>query len=310
MPTHPPSPQGLLLRIALIALGAILAACLIAPWIYLAATSEPLRTILPALAEFPFRRFFTRTAQVAFFAGILPLLFQWRQFSPRSLGLERNPRAGRDALTGLVAALLPALLLAVLYIARDVYRPRKDLDWQPVVRILLTAGFVSCLEEFLFRGIFLGLAVQAWGRLRGAVGVTLLFAAVHFLHPPKVDIPSVRWTSGFELAAGVRDALPEGQILLSGFLTLLVAGGILAVVTLRTKSLWAAMGLHAGWILGQQGLHWFAKFQARPPDAFLPWVGPSLVSGAVPTGLVALAPLAVTALWAFFAFAARKGPPD
>ena len=55
---------------------------------------------------------------------------------------------------------------------------------------------------------------------------------------------------------------------------------------MRTRSLFLPIGLHAGWIIGQQGLQWLAKFRVKPPDALLPWVGQNVVSGAVPTGLV------------------------
>jgi membrane protease YdiL (CAAX protease family) len=70
---------------------------------------------------------------------------------------------------------------------------------------------------------------------------------------------------------------------------------LLAAVTLRTRSLWLAMGLHAGWILGQQGFLTVARFRVKPEDAMLPWVGPNLVSGAVPTGVIPVAVLVFSA---------------
>lgn len=283
------SPAGLLLRILWIALGAVLLAAIVAPWIYFFA-----QFALPVLHGFPFRRFFSRSAQVILLVGLLPLLLHWRRFSLSRLGLGRNPLARRDFFGGFLAALLPAVVVAGIWIACDVYRPRKDLSWLPLARVFLTAGVVSLLEEFLFRGILLGLAVQAWGRLRGVLVTTVVFAAVHFLHPPKVDVPVVTWASGFDQIAAIFRTLPDGRLTVLGFATLLMAGGILAVVTVRTRSLWAAIGLHAGWILAQQSLNWLAKFRPRPPEALLPWVGPSLVSGAVPTGLVSLAALGIT----------------
>jgi len=85
-----------------------------------------------------------------------------------------------------------------------------------------------------------------------------------------------------------------------GMLSLLLAGLILAVATLRTRSLFLAIGLHAGWIIGQQGLQWAAKFRIKPPEALLPWIGPNVVSGAVPTGLVPSAMLLLTMALAFY----------
>jgi hypothetical protein len=75
---------------------------------------------------------------------------------------------------------------------------------------------------------------------------------------------------------------------------------ILAFATIRTRSLWLAIGLHAGWIFCQQTLQWLAKFRVKPPEALLPWIGPNVVSGAVPTGLVPLSVLLLTAAGVWF----------
>jgi len=69
---------------------------------------------------------------------------------------------------------------------------------------------------------------------------------------------------------------------------------------LRTRSLFLAIGLHAGWIFGQQTLQWMAKFRIKPPDALLPWVGPNVVSGAVPTGLIPTGVLLLTLAITFY----------
>jgi hypothetical protein len=69
---------------------------------------------------------------------------------------------------------------------------------------------------------------------------------------------------------------------------------LLAAVTLKTQSLWPAIGLHAGWILAQQGFLAVVRFRVKPEDAMLPWIGPNLVSGAVPTGIIPVAVLLIT----------------
>jgi len=45
----------------------------------------------------------------------------------------------------------------------------------------------------------------------------------------------------------------------------------------------------------------------KPEDALMPWVGPNVVSGAVPVGLIPIATLLVTALavWVYLRYAAR-----
>ena len=49
------------------------------------------------------------------------------------------------------------------------------------------------------------------------------------------------------------------------------------------------------WIFCQQGLQWLAKYRVQPPEALLPWIGPNVVSGAVPIGLLPLGVLLLTA---------------
>ena len=58
----------------------------------------------------------------------------------------------------------------------------------------------------------------------------------------------MEWWSGFAQIVGFVDAVPPPWLLWSGFVSLVVAGLILAVATLRTRSLWLAIGLHGGWI--------------------------------------------------------------
>ena len=104
---------------------------------------------------------------------------------PGSSASTGEPHAARDAFAGVALALVPGALLAGLYLMFDVYRAKQDLVPWLLLRIAMTAGFVALVEEFLFRGVLLGLAAKAFGRWPAAAGVSLVFAGVHFLRPPK-----------------------------------------------------------------------------------------------------------------------------
>ncbi len=283
----------------------VLATCLISPLAYWTVQQLAGVSWITPIAGFPFHRFFSRTAQICLIVTLIPVAFVLGITKLRDLGLEKNPHRFADAGVGILAALLPVAVLAILYISNDIYRPRNDIEISSLFRIFLTAGFVSCLEEFLFRGVFLGLAMRSMGAVRASFLVSLIFAAVHFLRPAKPVTSEVTWTSGFSQLGAVLDNLPATPILIFGFVTLLVAGMILAWVTIKTRSLWLAIGIHAGWIVGQQGLNGFAKFRASPPEEFLPWVGPNVVSGVVPTGILPLIALGIAA--AFIAAYLRYG---
>lgn len=286
-----------LLRVAAYLGTVVLVACLLSPWLYHLAQMLAQAGIAPFLADFPFHRFFSRTAQVAALVLLWPA-FRWVGISRlEELNLRKNPARWHDLGTGIIVAFVPVLLLAACYIWFEVYRFRSSPSPTAWMRILATASVVGVIEEFLFRGVLLGLCLRAMGAAGAACFSSLIFAVVHFLRvaKPEVAVP-VEWWSGFAQLTRLFSSAPPWPVLGWGMLSLLAAGLILAFATLRTRSLFLAIGIHAGWIAGQQGLQWLARFRVKPPDALLPWVGPNVVSGAVPTGLVPLGVLGLTAL--------------
>lgn len=258
--------------------------------------SPPIYWLVHGVLDHPFHRYFSRVAQVSAIVLLVPLLFWLRIRSPREFGLERNVHPARDFLSGLGIAIAPVVLLGIGYFVFDVYRFHPEWEFAKLARIAGTAVVVAAVEEFLFRGVALGLAARLIGGCRAALAVSLVFAGVHFLKPARQPDEVVHWWSGFSQLSSVFGALPAPAVLGFAFVSLFVAGLILASAALRTHSLWLPIGLHAGWILGQQGLQWVGKTRAKPGDAFLPWVGPNVVSGAVPTGLLPLFALLLTAL--------------
>jgi uncharacterized protein len=261
--------------------------------------SPPIYWMLHETVDFPFYRYLSRVTQVTAFVLLGPLLFWLGIRSTREFGLQRNPQAMRDAMAGFALAFLPGAVLGAAYLAFDVYRIKQEMIFFLLLRIALTAGFVALVEEFLFRGVLLGLAAKAFGRWPAALGVSLAFATIHFLRPSKLPDSTIEWWSGLAHIARVFDAAPPPPILVLGFVSLFVAGMILAAATFRTRSLWLPIGIHAGWIFCQQALQWLAKYRVKPADALMPWVGPNVVSGAVPTGVLPLAALLLTgaAVW-------------
>ncbi len=259
-----------------------------------AVLAPPIYWMLHETVDFPFYRYLSRVTQVTAFILLGPLLFWLGIRSTREFGLERNPCAVRDALTGLFLALAPGVLFGAAFLMLDVYRIKQDLMPLLLLRIALTSGFVAVAEEFLFRGVLLGLAAKSFGRWPAAFGVSLAFAGVHFLRPGMQPGSGVEWWTGLAQILRIFDAAPPPSLWLAGFLSLLTAGLILAFAALRTRSLWLSIGLHAGWIFSQQALQWLAKYRVKPPEALMPWIGPNVVSGAVPTGLVPLGVLLLT----------------
>ena len=271
----------------------IVAAALLAP---------PFYWLLHGVLDHPFYRYFSRVTQVTAIVLLVPMLLWLRIRSVAEFGLRRNLHPARDVFSGFAIALVPVVLMGVGYVLFDVFKLHSELLVGKIFRIAGTAIVVACIEEFLFRGVILGLSARSFGRWPAAVGTSLIFALVHFLKPSRrADGSLVHWDAGFIQITRITEAWPSPAVMAFGILSLFVAGMILALAALRTHSLWLPIGIHAGWIFGQQGMQWVAKFRVKPPEAFLPWVGPNVVSGAVPTGLVALGALLLTAgaIWLY-----------
>ena len=277
-------------------LGVIVLACLLAPPLYWVGNALAEIGVLPFLRGFPFHRYFSRCLQISALALLFPAFRAAGIRQLAALGIDHNPGWKRDLAAGFVIAFVPVVLLAAAYIGFDVYRLNNKTAIAGVLRVVGTAAAVPILEEFLFRGVLLGLCLRIVGPIRAAAISSLVFGIAHFLRVAKPAVAApVGWLSGFAQLPLAFSSAPPWPLLGWGFLSLVVAGLILAFATLSTRSLFLAIGLHAGWILGQQGLQLIAKYHIKPPDALLPWVGQNVVSGAVPTGIVPTAVLLATA---------------
>ena len=272
-------------------------ACLLSPPLYWAGDALANRGILPFLRGFPFHRYFSRCLQISALVLLFPAFRAAgiRQFS--TLGIVRNPGWTRDLIAGLTIGFIPIAILAAAYIRFDVYTLKSGVGAAGFLKILATASAVAALEEFLFRGVLLGICLRVLRPIQAGLVSAFVFGIVHFLRVAKpAGMAPVDWLSGFAQLPLAFSSAPAWPLLGWGFLSLVFAGLILAFATLRTRSLFLAIGLHAGWILGQQGLQLIAKYHVKPAGALLPWIGENVVSGAVPTGLVPSAVLLATAV--------------
>jgi len=150
-------------------------------------------------------------------------------------------------------------------------------------RILLPAIAAPLLEEWIFRGLLLGLWLRYTQPLAACVGTSLFFAFVHFLSPPEgseIANPAAAG-AGFELLGKILLHFTDPTFFVTDFATLFVVGMILAWARLRTGALWFSIGLHAGWVAAFKGfsiLHFLVE--GHP---LRPWgIGDSLRSGLVP----------------------------
>ncbi len=267
-------------------LGVIVLGALLAPPLYWLGQSVARSGTLGFLAETEFQKFFNRAVLMAAIVLLWPAARWLRLGNWRELGLDPDARWRQHLAAGFAAAVLVVAVMAVAYVSMDIYRwKRSDLPWDALPRLMLSAVVVGLLEEGLFRGGLLGLFRRSMSPWAALISVTSVFAAVHFLQPDETfSVDSVTWMSGFALVPHLFHQFAEPMTILSSFTTIFVLGLICGAVTLRTRSLWAAIGFHAGVVFVKMS---FSKFTKRDA-AYLPWVGEKLEVGLVPVAMLLL----------------------
>ena len=282
-------------------------AALVAPWIYQAGkwlASQTASAELPGIVEWlgaacgrsEFDRFFERSLLLC---ALLLLPFLIRRV--RRIGNQQN-RAGGTGLkrlpykivwihlvTGFIIAggILWGVALILDVIGAFELKPLVPPIGKLLSKVALPSLIAAPLEEWLFRGVLLGLWLRFARPAFAITGISLLFAFLHFLKPPDgavISDPS-GYFAGFELLGKTLLHFTDPLFFVTEFATLFAVGLILAVARVKTGALWFSIGLHAGWIFAFKLFNLLYQKVADHP--VFPWgVGNSLQSGLIP--LVAL----------------------
>jgi membrane protease YdiL (CAAX protease family) len=143
---------------------------------------------------------------------------------------------------------------------------------------------VVVIQEWLFRGVALGIFLRAF-KAGAAISMTaVLFTAVVLLYPSgemetlDPDASGV----GFELLKQMVRRMTEPGFLVGNVLLLLAAGWVLGYARWRTASLWLPIGLQMGWILANVLFQSSTKPVPRVDPLARLMAGDSLMNGFIP----------------------------
>ena len=250
-------------------------------WVLLTAVlAHPIAQLVEGVAPgvFPFPRIFGRV-QLGVALGLVPLLLWYWRDDPKRF---YDPSKWKS---GLIQSLLwLGVGMGMVGVVAGFQTGLGVRKWAGVPGFDLWAGalvsgcLVGFLEEFFFRGV---LGIAWWKAMGNRPAVlllavnALLFAAVHFIRP--MAGPGQGWLDGF--LAWSRLELWSGTVDPWRIAGLAVAGLILARMVWGKGNLWAAMGLHAGWVAG---VRWSEACFPEVSQATSGWWGPSLQSGPLP----------------------------
>lgn len=158
-----------------------------------------------------------------------------------------------------------------------------------IKKALVPAIMASVIEEWVFRGLLLGLWLRTARPLKACVASTLLFAFLHFLNPPDFASDPTHALAGFALLGQTLLHFANPLFFVTDFATLTAVGLILCWTRLRTCSLWFPIGLHAGWVLAFKA----HNLCYRQVDEH--WLKPWGIGDSLRSGLVPMLALAITA---------------
>ena len=281
-------------KLLLLILGIFLLGCLLAPPLYWLGTSVHSKM----LQEMPFQRYFNRAFMLAAVLMMWPARVWLGIGSWKELGIRKNKHAWADLGVGFAAGFL--LLMAMGYTAYlcQVYTYQGDVRWDKIYKSPGTAITVGILEEWLFRGVLLGLCLRVLKARTAILYISALFSILHFLKPIEdgLAITDVKWTTGFAMLPYIFHQFAEPLLVLSGFTTLFAMGLMLALTRVKTASLWMPIGLHAGLILGNRVFNILFKQAKEIEPNWLPWFyGERIEIGIAP--LITIVLMAALMLW-------------
>lgn len=283
-------------------LSAIVMAAVISPWIYQtgmdlakAAETRDLPGVLEwlgaACGRADFSRYFSRALVISALA-LLPFLF-CRVRAAMALASSTCGSCAklswRESMVQMAFGIAVAGLLlwgmGMLLEASGAYLPRqKAVSFGSIIgKIVAPALGASLMEEWLFRGMLLGLWLRFARPWAACALISIFFSFIHFLKlPDGAEIANpASMLAGFELLGKILYHFTEPLFFITDFATLFVVGMILAMARVRTRALWFSIGLHAGWIAAFKGFNLLYRPAENHP--FHPWgVGDTLRSGLFP----------------------------
>jgi len=163
-----------------------------------------------------------------------------------------------------------------------------------VKKALVPAITASFIEEWIFRGLLLGLWLRTDKPIKACIGSSLLFSFLHFLNPPDFISDPAHAMAGFVLLEKTLVHFADPLFFITDFATLTAVGLILCWARIRTNSLWFPIGLHAGWILA------FKTQNLLFTQATHHWLKPWGIGESLRSGLVPMLALAITAVVCYF----------
>lgn len=250
-----------------------------------------------------FPEFFVFTLVVVALVLFYPF-FEWLEMrrskdGPAGQPLRENRRGFLQWVTGflLVTGLFLLTGYGLLFTGAFVWKANPTLTanwWTGIAPWII---LVVPLQEWLFRGMALGIFLRGVGAMAAITLAAVLFGLVHFIFPPAgLNVPDPDAAGvGFELLKLSLMRLREPWTVMGVLVPLVGMGWILGYARWRTASLWLSAGLHAGWIFANGIFLVFVQPMPRTDP-----LARALAGGSLAEGLIPLAAVLITGTLVYF----------
>ena len=244
------------------------------------------RLFVYLVKEHAFDDFFDRLRMLPIVLGLPWLLVACGLFSFSNLGVKFDwgHRVRFLLWFGVGVAILASVIAMQFAFTHVVMRESATLyRWLTVPLFALLSGVaIGLIEEVVFRGLILRIFYTAFRPMMAIVLSSLFFAYVHFKVPDVATSmlnQSSDWWLGFYVAFWMLFGITVDFSWLA-FLNLFVFGVLLCLIFLRTRSLLACMGLHAGVVWLRLSYIELFDVNAHPAQTF--WGGGKVIDGLFP----------------------------
>lgn len=236
-----------------------LIAAILAPAAYKSAvwwTTHFPNTLNTRLSGISFPEYFHRIRLLLLVLSIPWLFIQCRLLSVKKIGFSGEFPWYSSFLRFYMVGLISTVCVLGILISVGVVEIESSLTFWGLfgglIAAFLGAFLIGSFEELVFRSLLFRMFYTAFTPVIGIVLSSMFFAYLHFKQPlglwdyntPPAD---VTWLDGFSVGLWVlAGVVVNFDIVL--YLNLALVGYILTVVFMKSRSLWAVVGLHAGWI--------------------------------------------------------------
>jgi membrane protease YdiL (CAAX protease family) len=232
--------------------GIILISAVLSPWIFWSWNS------LTPWDE-PFRRVFNRVLMVSAVLLLWPLARYWGISSWKHLGIGDFSKIRKDLLWWFICGVASVTGLFLIQILFEVRGWKGTWAFLRLFEFLASAWIVGFVEEILFRGLLFCALFQVVREysaraVRVAVLTSIFFATTHYLKAVN-PVGEIDWSSGWFSWWTMLLEFGDARMLALRWVSLLLVGLVLCALAYRKKTLWACMGLHAGWVFGLKALN-------------------------------------------------------